>query len=311
MLQKLLKLITGCFLVWVILGSVLSYLYPEPLKGGTPYLPYCIGIILLTMGLNMPLSDLKLVISRPKDVLWGVIPRYLIMPFVAFGIAKLLDLPPALAAGLILVGCCPSAVASNIMTFMAKGDLALSVTVSSVNTLVSPLLTPVMFVFLAGTYVNVSAESMLLSILKQVLLPITIGILIRRFAEDFVKKITFLLPAISTLALLAIIFVGTAVNADRLVGVGMIAIVAVMLHNALGLSLGFWGARKIAGMDVRRSKAVSFEVGMENCGLAITLALAYLDPMAAIPATIFNVWHNITGAGLATYWAKAAKEDVQ
>ena len=306
MIGKLCRLITGYFPLWVVLGSITFFLYPDLIKSQGKYVSYYNSIILLSMGLNMKVDDFKLVLSRPKDVLWGVIPRYCIMPLVAFSIAKMMGLPPALAAGLILVGSCPSALASNVMTFLSKGDIALSVTVSSVNTVLAPFLTPMIFLFLAGSMVAVNADALLLDIVKMVMLPIALGVGLRMFASKYVEKALPYLPVISTTSLLMIVFAGTALNADRLASVAAVAFAAVALHNGLGLLLGYITARKVAKMDMRRAKAITFEIGMENNALAIALALAHLDPLAAIPATIFNVWHNLTGSALATYWSKQA-----
>lgn len=303
-MAKILKLFTGYFPLWIVVVSFISFQYPEPVKPLGKYVPYYLGIVMLAMGLTMLPQDFKLVLLRPKDVIVGVIPRYVIMPFVAFGIAKILSLPPELAAGLILVGCCPTGVASNVMTFLAKGDTALSITVSSVNTVIAPFLTPAIFLLLAGSLVPIQTEAMLIDIAKVVLLPISLGVIIRMAANDVIKKIEPAFPAISAIALLLIIGSGVAMNASRLASVAFIAFVAVVLHNGLGLLLGFLTARKLAGMSLYKSKAITFEIGMENSGLAVALALAHLDPLAAIPGAIFSVWHNLTGSGLSTYWGK-------
>lgn len=309
MVEKICKLITGYFPLWVVLGSILSYFYPAPVKPLGVYVPYYLGIVMLSMGLTMTVDDFKLVLSRPKDVIWGVIPRYLIMPLVALTVSKVLDLPPALAAGLILVGCCPSAVASNLMSFLSKGDTALSITVSSVNTILAPVLTPALFLFLAGSMVPVNTQAMLLDIAKVVLFPICMGLLIRRLFDQYIQRILIIMPAISTISLMFIITTGVAMNAGRLASVAFLIFAAVALHNACGLLLGFYTARKLGHLNKYKSKAIAFEIGMENSGLAVGLALAHLDPIAAIPGAIFSAWHNLTGSALATYWAKNASED--
>lgn len=307
-MEKLCKLITGYFPLWVVVGSALAYFYPDPVKPLGAYVPYYLGIVMLSMGLTMTVGDFKLVLSRPRDVVWGVVPRYLIMPLVAFAIAKLLGLSPALSAGLILVGCCPSAVASNLMSFLSKGDTALSITVSSVNTILAPVLTPAIFLLLAGSMVPVDSGAMLADIAKVVLFPICMGLAIRRLFDQYIHKILFLMPAISTIALMFIITTGVAMNAGRLANVAVLAFAAVALHNASGLLLGFLTARKLGGLSMYKSKAIAFEIGMENSGLAVALAIAHLDPMAAIPGAIFSAWHNLTGSALATYWAKRATD---
>jgi len=306
--EKIAKFITKLFPVWVLVFAAIAFLSPEPFKPYGKYVIYLLGMIMLGMGLTMSLDDFKLVFTRPKDVLYGVVLRCLIMPLVAFCVAKLLGLPPSLAAGLILVGACPSGTASNVMTFIAKGDTALSVTVSSINTILAPVLTPYIFLFFAGALIPIDAGALLFDILKIVLFPVTLGILIRMFASDFVDRITKIIPLVSVLSIIAIISIVVALSAAKLATVAGIAFAAVALHNALGLSIGY-GASRAAGINHKKSKAICFEIGMENSGLAVALALAHLDPIAAIPGAIFSVWHNFTGSMLAGYWgARDEKE---
>lgn len=300
-LGKFVKFVTKYFSVWIILGVIAAFYFPESFKPLSGYVSYCIMAVMLSMGLTVSLDDFKLVFSRPKDVFWGIVLRYLIMPFIAFSLAKILGLPPALAAGLILVGCSPSGVASNVMTFLAKGDTALSITVSSVNTVIAPFITPFMFAFLAGSIVPINANSILTDILKIVLIPVILGIVIRRYASDFVDKITPIIPIVSVIAIFITTSSGFALSSSKLADVALIAFVAVVLHNILGLTTGYWAARGV-GMSHFKAKAITFEIGMENGGLAMALALAHLAPLAFIPAAIFNLVHNLTGPMLASYW---------
>ena len=306
-IQKIANFITKLFPVWVVIFAGIAFFSPDPFKSLVTYVPYLLGLIMLGMGLTMTLDDFKLVLTRPKDVIYGVTLRYLIMPSIAFLVAKLLGLPPSLAAGLILVGACPSGTASNVMTFIAKGDTALSVTISSVNTLLAPILTPFIFLFLAGTLLPINAEALLVDILKIVLFPIVLGIIIRMFASKFVDRVMGIIPVISVLSIIAIITIVVALSAAKLANVAVIAFIAVALHNALGLGLGY-GVSRTVGMSHKKSKAVSFEIGMENSGLAVALAIAHLDPIAAIPGVIFSVWHNFTGSLLAGYWGAKDKK---
>lgn len=306
--EKTVKFITKLFPLWVVIFAGIAFFAPEPFKPFGKFIPYLLGLIMLGMGLTMSLDDFKLVFTRPKDVLYGVLLRCLIMPGVAFCVAKLLDLPPALAAGLILVGACPSGTASNVMTFIAKGDTALSVTISSINTILAPILTPYIFLFLAGSLIPIDAKALLLDILIIVLFPVTLGILIRGFASDFVDRVSKVIPLVSVLSIIAIISIVVALSAAKLAVVAGIAFAAVALHNALGLSLGY-GASRALGINHKKSKAISFEIGMENSGLAVALAVAHLDPIAAIPGAIFSVWHNFTGSLLAGYWGSRDEDE--
>lgn len=300
-LGNIVKFITRFFSLWIILGVIAAYLNPEPFKPLAKYVPYCIMAVMLSMGLTVSVNDFKLIFSRPKDVFWGIVLRYMIMPFIALGITKVLDLPPVLAAGLILVGCCPSGVASNVMTFLSKGDTALSITVSTINTLIAPFITPFMFAWLVGTIVPVNASAILMDILKIVLIPVCLGAVIRAVASDFVDKIMPIIPIVSVIAIFVTTSSGFALSAGSLANVAVIAVVAVVLHNILGLTTGYWAARGV-GMPHFKGKAICFEIGMENGGLAMALAIAHLAPLAFIPAAIFNLVHNLTGPTLASYW---------
>jgi BASS family bile acid:Na+ symporter len=299
--EKIVKVITKLFPLWVILCAAIAYLIPNPFKPYASSIPWLLGVVMLGMGLTMNLNDFKLVFKRPKDVVAGVLLRFVIMPGVAFGVAKVLGLSPSLAAGLILVGCCPSGTASNVMTFIAKGDTALSVTVSSINTILAPVVTPFIFLFLAGTLIPVNASALLIDILKIVLAPIAIGVAINMLAGQAINRVVKFIPLVSVAAIIAIITIVVALSAAKLATVAVIAFIAVALHNGLGLGLGY-GASRAVGMDHRKSKAIAFEIGMENSGLAVALAIAHLDPIAAIPGAIFSVWHNFTGSLLAGYW---------
>ncbi|MPL97330.1 Pantothenate precursors transporter PanS [bioreactor metagenome] len=311
MLERISKIITKFLPLWVIVFSLYAFFNPEPLKPYAKDISYLLGIIMLGMGLTMSIDDFKLVLTRPKDVFFGVFFRYLIMPFVGFAVAKMLGLPPALAAGLILVGCCPSGTASNVMTFLARGDTALSVTVSSVNTILAPVLTPYIFLLLAGTLIPIKAEALLIDILKIVIVPIALGVGMRTLLSSFVDKIMKIVPVVSVVCIVFVIAIVIALNASKLMTVAVVAFAAVALHNAIGLGLGY-GASRAVGMSEDKSKAICFEIGMENSGLAAALALAHLDPIAAVPGAIFSVWHNLTGSVLAGYWSsKKDKEEAR
>ncbi|HBP63374.1 MAG TPA: symporter [Desulfosporosinus sp.] len=301
-LEKIATKITKLFPLWLIVFSGLAFIYPDPLKSQGYLVTYLLGVIMLGMGMSMTVEDFKLVLSRPKDVITGIVLRYTIMPIVGLLVAKLLGLPPALAAGLILVGCCPSGTASNVMSFLAKADTTLSVTVSSFNIILAPLLLPATFLLLAGGDIHVNATAMFLDVSKVVLLPVTSGMILRYFFSAALDRIMKIVPVISVIAIIWAIGIVVAISASKLATVAIVAFVAVALHNAIGLALGY-GASKAIGMGENQARAITFEVGIEMSGLAVVLALAHLDPLAAVPGAIFSVWHNLTGSALAGYWA--------
>lgn len=299
------QFVTKFFPLLVIAFAGFAFLQPQAvlaLKLGS-YVSWLLGLVMLGMGLTMSPGDFKLVFTRPGIICLGVVMRCVLMPLIAFTLAHLLQLPDALAIGLILVGCCPSGTASNVMTFIARGDTALSVTLTSIITVLSPLLTPVSFYLLAGSYIQVDVWSMFISILAVVILPVAIGVFLHTTMEKFVARIQPLVPIISIIAIIIIIMAVVAGNANNLASMAIIAFLAVVLHNGLGLAFGY-ALSRLFGLSEPQSRAVTFEIGMENSGLAVVLvSAAALNPIAAIPGAIFSVWHNLSGSLLAGYWA--------
>ncbi len=302
-LNTIAKIITKYFTIWLALFSLLAFFFPAPLKTGGGWITNMLGVIMLGMGLTMKIDDFKLVFSRPRDVIVGVILRYTIMPLVGFTVAKILGLPPALAAGLILVGCCPSGTASNVICFLARGDVALSVTVSSFNILLAPILLPPAFLLLAGQYVHVDAAGMFYDTVKVVLIPVMTGILLRKYYGSFINRFMDFIPVITIIIMIWVIAIVVAVSAAKLAIVAGIAFIAVAMHNGTGFALGY-GISKAIGMAENKARAICFEVGIEMSGLAVVLAMTHLDPLAAVPGAIFSVWHNIVGGVIADYWSK-------
>jgi BASS family bile acid:Na+ symporter len=286
-----------------VLFSLLSFLYPSSFVWISDYISILLGIIMFGMGLTLSLNDFKAVFKQPKSVLIGVVGQYTIMPGLAYGLAVLFQLPPEVAIGVILVGCCPGGTASNVMTYLAKGNTALSVAVTSVATLIAPFLTPVLIMLFASQWLEVSASSLLVSILKIVLLPIILGIIVKLLFKNGVEKSIKALPLISVIGIVAVAAGVVAVNAESIADAALKMIFIVMLHNLFGLFFG-WLLARLFRLDEGSQKALSIEVGMQNSGLGAALALAHFSPIAAVPSAIFSVWHNISGPLLATYWGK-------
>ena len=242
--------------------------------------------------------------SRPKDVIIGCAAQFTVMPLLAWVLSWLFDLPPELALGVILVGCCPGGTASNVITYLAKGDLALSVGMTATSTVLAPLMTPLLTWLMAGKFVDVDAVAMLMSIVYVVIGPIAAGFLIQRYMPRFTRWAVAYLPAFSSLmiALLVAIIVGH--NAGQLLKGGMVVVLVVILHNIGGFTLGYVLGRLLGLSDDKR-KAISIEVGMQNSGLASSLATIHFAayPMAVVPGAIFSVWHNVCGAFVAKLFA--------
>lgn len=264
-----------------------------------------LGIIMFGMGLTLSSQDFKVVLSRPKDIIIGCLTQFIVMPLLAWALAYLFALPKELALGVILVGCCPGGTASNVITYLAKGDLALSVGMTTVSTLLAPFLTPMLVWLLAGTMVDVDTVGMLMSIVYVIILPITCGLLCQRYMSNITKRVVPYLPALSSVVIAMVVGVVVSHNADRLLVGGMIVVLVVMLHNVLGLSFGYLLSR-LFHLPRQKCVAVSIEVGMQNSGLASSLATLHFAayPLASIPGAVFSVWHNISGALVAKLYQR-------
>ncbi len=290
----------------VLLLAIASMAFPEVLLPlDMKIINPLLGVIMFGMGLTLKPDDFRVVFQRPKDVLLGCLAQFTVMPLLAWLLAKVFSLSDELALGVILVGCCPGGTASNVIAFLARGDLALSVGMTATSTLLAPLLTPLLVWLMAGTFVNVDAVGMLLSILYVVIAPIVGGLVIQRLFPSFTKKAVAYLPAFSSLMIAVVVAIIVSHTADRLLTGGLLVVLVVMLHNLLGLTTGYLLAR-LLGLSREKRIAVSIEVGMQNSGLASSLATLHFAafPMATIPGAVFSVWHNISGALAARYFAR-------
>ena len=276
----------------------------------TGWVNYLLMIVMFGMGLTLKLEDFKLVFTRPKDILIGCVSQFTIMPLLAFALGKILGLDPALLAGVILVGTCPGGTSSNVITFMSKGDVALSVGMTSVNTVLAPILTPAITWLLLRTTVTVDPVNMFLSIIKVVIVPIALGFLINKLFGKFTQKLVKILAAVSVVAICMIVASVVSHNSEKIFSTGIVVFVVVILHNLLGYACGF-GLGKLLKLNVARTKALSIEIGMQNSGLATSLAgTAFPDlAMATVPGAIFSVWHNISGAILANIYNRWTEKE--
>ncbi|NWO12654.1 bile acid:sodium symporter family protein [Virgibacillus sp.] len=295
------------FAIWVLLVAVIAFLLPEQFLWIGNYISILLGIIMFGMGMTLSVHDFREVARQPKSVAIGVVLQFLFMPLIAYGLAKGLNLPPEISIGVILVGACPGGTASNVMTFLAKGNTALSVAITSVSTLLAPLLTPAIIYFLAQEWLQVSASSMFMSVVKIVLLPIVLGLIVQLFLKEQAKKTVDIMPLVSVVAIVLIVAAVVAGSKDKIIESGLLIFAVVLLHNGFGYLVGFFIA-KLFRLTYTDQKAVSIEVGMQNSGLGAALAAAHFSPLAAVPSAIFSFWHNISGPILATYWAQKAKK---
>ena len=298
------RLAVTAFPVLVVLGGLLGVAASDTLVAMSSAIPWALGVVMFLMGLTLTMPDFARIAKRPWAVLIGVALQFTIMPLAGLAIVRLLGLEPMLAVGVILVGCAPGGTASNVVTYLSRGDVALSVTVTTVSTLLAPLLTPVLTLWLAGSYLEVSAGAMMLSIVKTVFVPVVLGVIVRLFTARAVEAAAPALPWLSTITITLIVAVVVAGSKSSLASAGLIVLLAVILHNAIGLVLGY-GAARLTGLSPAQRRALSIEVGMQNSGLAASLAAAYFSPLAALPAAVFSVWHNVSGAIIAALFARA------
>ena len=305
-MKKLCQYISDYMGVLVLLSAIVALTFPELVSQVKPtVINPLLGVIMFGMGLTLRADDFRIVFSRPKDVVIGCLAQFTVMPLLAWLLARVFALDEALTVGVVLVGCCPGGTASNVITYLAKGDLALSVGMTGVSTLLAPVLTPLLVLLLAGKTVDVDVVGMLLSILWVVILPIVAGLIVKRLWPRQTTAATAYLPALSSLAICAIVLIVIAANAQKLLSSGLVVMLVVMLHNVGGLAIGYV-VGTVLGMSAAKRKAVSIEVGMQNSGLASSLATLHFAayPMATIPGAIFSVWHNLSGAIVARIYVR-------
>ena len=300
LLENIGNFISKYMAILVILMAGAALAAPRTFTGIAPHVSLLLGVVMFGMGITLRGSDFRRILEYPRDVCIGVLAQFTIMPLLAWLLAKGFALSPDLAVGVILVGTCPGGTSSNVMTYLARGDVALSVSMTMITTLLAPLVTPFLTWQLAGAWVEVSFAAMMLSIVKVVILPIAAGVAMNAFFADAVRRMVKLLPLVSITAIILIVGGVVAVSAGRIMETGLLVMGVVICHNLLGYAVGFVLARAFR-MDMAKAKAIAIEVGMQNSGLAASLAMLHFGAAAAIPGAIFSVWHNISGSLAANY----------
>jgi bile acid:Na+ symporter, BASS family len=294
--------VTRLFPLWAVLISLAAYFSPASVSPIAPHVTTLLTIIMLSMGVTLSLADFRRVFTRPAPVVAGIVLHYLVMPLAAWAIAKVLHMPPDLTAGMVLVGSVASGTASNVMIYLARGDVALSVTISALSTLVGVFATPLLTRLYVDASIVVDVHGMLMSILQIVALPIVVGLVINHLFGKLVRVVEPVLPLVSMIAILLIISAVVGGTQKSIASVGLVVMLGVVLHNGIGLLGGYWGGR-LLGFDEAVCRTLAIEVGMQNSGLAATLGKLYFSPLAALPGALFSVWHNLSGSLLAGYWA--------
>ncbi len=296
-------ILTSLFPVWAIAAAGAASLWPGPFAQSKPAIVPLLGVIMLSMGMTLTWKDFAEVARKPYVVTAGIALQYFFMPLSAWLISAILHLSPALTAGMVLVGTCPGGTASNVICFLAGGDVALSISLTACSTALSVAATPLLTWLYAGQTVPVPAASMFISILKIVLVPVTAGVIINTLAGPRLRMLKQILPLLSVVAIVFIIGIVVALNHDSIKSTGAAVAAAVALHNLSGLAAGY-ALPLIAGWNTRTCRTIAIEVGMQNSGLAVALALKYFSAAAALPGAIFSLWHNLSGSILASLWSR-------
>ena len=299
------------FTAWVMACVMIAFCFPNIfIQWGHFQLKKLIvpliQLIMFGMGATLLVSDFTRVLKMPKAVLIGISLQFLIMPLLGFSLATAFGFEPSVAAGVILIGSCPGGVASNVMTYLSKGNVALSVTMTACSTLVAPLMTPLLMQLLAGTLVDIVFLDWVTNIMKIIIVPISIGLIFNSALRAMNRRGEWIDRCLSLIAMAGICFIIGIIIADsrdKLLTIGTALVAASVLHNAAGYVLGYFGAR-IANLDESSCRTVAIEVGLQNGGMATALAINTLkDPLAALAPAIFGPWMNISGSMLASWWA--------
>ena len=294
---------TLLFPLGAILVTLLSYYFPSLLIPYTDYLSLLLGILMFGMGLGLRFENFAEILRRPKIILIGVVLQFLFMPFIAFAVARLFTLDQSLLIGLVLVGACPGGIASNVVCYLARGDVALSIMITVVSTVLAVVLTPTLTWLYLGQQVNVPVASMMINIFIITLLPVAAGVLLNHYLGKRLQLLKKVFPLLSMVAIMLIIGIVMALTQPQIHMAAIPVLATVFWQNVLGLVAGYYLAKWL-GLDEKICRTIAIEVGMHNSGLAVVLAKDYFSVMAALPGAVFSVWHNISGSLVASYWAR-------
>ena len=309
-MKKISKVLTKYMAVIVILIAALALFVPKScIWIQSSWVNYLLIIVMFVMGLNMNLEDIAVVFTKPRDLILGCVVQYVAMPVLAFGLGKMFFLDEELLAGLIILGCCPGGTASNVMTYLSKGESAFSIGMTAVTNLLSPVITPVLtYLFLRKT-ISVDVKSMILAIIFVVIVPLLLGMVINRILSRLTENVKYILPSVADIAIFLIVASTVSHNSDRIRATGIKIIIAAILLNLLGYLFGYIFGSSFM-MKMKRKKALTLEIGMQNSGMATSLAVAAFPgmAMAAVPAAVFSVWQYVSGAVLAGVFRKISKK---
>ncbi|WP_266080906.1 bile acid:sodium symporter family protein [Haladaptatus caseinilyticus] len=310
-IERVSEFINNYFVVWVIAASVLALIQPSAFTWIGEYISPLLGVVMLGMGLTLTPVDLKRIVERPRDVVIGSLAQWTIMPVTAYLLVQVFNLPTELGIGIILLGAAPGGTSSNVMTYLGKGDVALSIAITSLTTIVAPIVMPAWVLFLAGAEVQVTFVEMFREIMFVVFIPVVAGLVIRQLMErkapTAAETSLVVFPSISVIAIVVIVSAVVGLNAENILTVSAVAVAAMIIHNTVGFGSGY-AIGHAANMPEDRIRACTFEVGLQNSGLAAALAVTFFTPLTALLPALFSVWMLIVGPTLATYFARKTDE---
>ncbi len=308
MLKKIVHFIENQFLVIVLLLSIAALIFPSPFTELKPLIPFLLGVIMFGMGVTLKFEDFKNIWKTKHLVLLGISAQYLVMPLLAYLISIALGLPKEIMIGMIVLGACPGGTASNVICYLAKANVALSITLTLVSTLLAPLLTPsIVYLFLSEN-VDIHFWQMVQSVFWIVIFPLVDGLVIRHFFYKRFQPILDVFPSVSILTISVVIACVVALNQQLVLSFPLLILAAVILHNLSGLSIGY-GVGKLFKCSNKDARTLAIEVGMQNSGLSVALTTKFFTATAALPGAIFSLWHNISGIMLAKFWNKTEKNN--
>ena len=296
-------LITRLFPLWAFSLAVSAFLWPALFNQQKSFIVPLLMTVMFCMGMTLQWCDFARVLRQPGVIAVGVLSQYCLMPLYAFSLSSFLQFPEALMTGMILVGATSGGTASNVICYLARGDVALSVSLTLTSTVLAVIATPVLTWLYVGQSIPVNAQAMMLSIGKMVIVPLTLGVLLNSLLRPHVLRLSAYLPLASVIAIAWIIAIIVSLNHSSVSQLGFVLAFAVIMHNILGLLSGYYIARYL-GYSETIARTLAIEVGMQNSGLSVALALKYFTPLAALPGAVFSIWHNLSGALLASLWQK-------
>ena len=305
-MNKFINLATNLFPLWVIVFSIWAYFDSQTWTALQTFVIPLLSIVMFSMGLTLKTKDFYRIFKNFKIILLGIFLQFLLMPGIGYFLISIFDLETVIAIGILLVGTAPGGTASNVICYLAKGDIALSISLTTCSTFLAVFFMPTLFWLYTGTDIDVPILQMMLSIFKIIILPVTLGVILNSLNLKFLNKIKNALPLIAITAIVIIIATIIGSSSDQILIYGWLILLIVIFHNLLGFIFGYYSCY-LLNLDKKTSRTIAIEVAMQNSGLATALAIKYFGAISAIPAAFYSVWHNISGSLIASFWKKNTK----